>query len=439
LVYRIVSPVILAVFALVSCNVFVPPRHEYVETPLRGDVRFVFLDEDFNRIDEDLGILALVIEGNCQADGVWIIADLPYNRRGNGMVTHVISEQDGLFVSVFFDTLRDFPRKMAVTAEGEDIIGEFGRLCLTAMAFSIILRDGYEQDAIENIALDRSNIPLHLCSHEFTQMQNLRLRNIMTTLAIWESMADQIDDEFEARITRRLRSDFRSALAAAATAAAISVVAAFPPVAVELELAAALPQPPVRPGGGHARPEANPDRRPKAMITTEDGREIINNGEPRYLSHGESAVFYIEIIYIADFSIEGIIDVANAFLRFNPGTPGAPDAGIILNGNPFNAQFFDTALEAAGADLGNVFRLTITRNDRTGSMDGGKVHFVIEFRQWMIINGIGEGGFALCQCRRFFQEAGPDQQGGNLFIFNFTALQPQAGNGNGNGSGSAGG
>jgi len=431
LIYRIVSPVILAVFTFVSCNVFNMPG----EPPLSGDVRFVFLDEYFNRVDEDQGILALVIENNSQADGVWIIADLPYNHRDNDMVVHVISEQDDLFVSVFFDTLRDFPRKMVITMEEEEIIGEFSELCQTTMTFSIDLRDEYEQDTIRNIVLDRSNIPPHLCSPEFTQLENLRLRHIMTTLAIWESMADQIDgDEPEARFWRRLRRALVTVLTLVAVAVVIVVVIAFPPAAPVLSAVIDLLIP-NRDGGNHARPEPNPDRRPKAEITT-GGNEVENveNNEypPRSLALGESAIFYIAITQLGEFSLECVVDMGDALLRFNPGTGLIPDIG-----NPFNAQFFNTSLESV-TERPNTFRLTVTRNNDLGFIGDGRIQFVIRFQTWMIINENGEGGYLLCGCGSYIESVTDEDvyyQGGHLFIFNFTSHLPQDGNGYGDAGG----
>jgi hypothetical protein len=172
--------------------------------------------------------------------------------------------------------------------------------------------------------------------------------------------------------------------------------AASPSVAVDL----ARPQPPAPlPPSGDL---------PNVTITQGDGTAVTNNHAYFYLLFGQSVTFNI--------NAESIIDI---FL-FDPTT-----SEIVHPNALSNALFF--TYQKQNSEDGSI-NLTITRS-RLGSVDYGKIQFLIWFNQDVEINSVSNSGYIWVGHNHatWRGELRQHNEQGNLFVLNFTVLPPVQG------------
>jgi len=153
-----------------------------------------------------------------------------------------------------------------------------------------------------------------------------------------------------------------------------------------------------------------------AVEVTQNGEGATNNDVPRYIARGESLDFYIEISTC----------YRNPVLRPTPLIFATdPDTGEMITGAIFsNALFFDTQAVLDG----NVWRVTVTRNDLYGFIQDGRVQFVVWFDRRTLING-EPGGYTWYYTRQAVIPAPVLSFSvhfqGHLFLINLTVAEPQ--------------
>jgi hypothetical protein len=336
-----------------------------------------------------------------------------------------------------------------MTVNGENISGIFSNYNPGTQTYSVTFTDDYgDEEIFENLVLNRNVFSLHQYYAGLSDTQNARLQNIITTLALWNSMAFQIEEDFEVGIVpanffRRLRNNLRTVLVVVAVVAFAAVVILAPPASIVLagpvltisslttpqliaagigfaaSAAAMLYDMPTGGGSGdHGTPGPGNNRRPSIRITKAGtDRTVTNNGALHYLAAptdtapGESMAFDIRFTDLAGRQVQDIIG-DNFVLAYDP----LRDAFLPLNGNPFNMQFFDLDLDAADGTI----RFAVTRYSR-GYVPDGRVQFVLFFRQDVSINGNNRGYVYAADSSTI--EANATR--GHLFIFNFTVILPQ--------------
>jgi hypothetical protein len=456
-VYKITAPVILLVFTITSCTPFVMPGPDRVVTVSvptvtigKGDIQFVFLDEYDQPTTTDIGRMAMVIENNDAAQGVLVVAEIYGNNLDNDMVVRVINRNNNSIVSVFYRSRMFFPHSIFMTVDGENISGTFSNYNPGTQTYSVTFTDDYDDKEIfENLVLNRNVFTLHQNYDGLSDTQNARLQNIITTLALWNSLAFQIEEDFEvvgivpANIFRSIRNNLRTVFVVVAVVAFAAVIILAPPATVTVSGSAltvststttqliaagndavdgAAMIPYGMPAGwgtnGHSAPDKNDGTRPSIQITKAGtDRTVANNGAPHYLAlptstaPGGSVAFDIRIADPAGQQTQDIImggGISEFVLFYDPFYDRFISPGMI------NSHFFVLALEGSASD--NTLRLTITRNSSTGPNHDGRIQFVLFFRQAVSINGNNRGYVV----NNNIIEANAEI--GNLFIFNFTAL-----------------
>ncbi|MCL2411707.1 MAG: hypothetical protein FWC97_08700 [Treponema sp.] len=410
----------------------------------RGDIRFVYLDENYQPTTNDIGKMAMFIDNNKLAEGVVVIAELPGNYIDNEMVVRVINRQNNSVVSFFYFADQLFPHRMVLTIDGEEAIGNFSVYNPLTETYSITFsNEEGETEVFDNLVLNKNVFSLHENNDELSETQNVRLRNIVTTLALWNSLAFQVDDDFEVD-PRNLRRNLRRLVVGTLTVVAVVAVAAAVIISAPVSVAVAgltltislatqtsailaavavvatagaifanfaIPDS----EGSHGAPPPAPDRRPRIEITL-DGERIGNNSALHYIDRGESLTFNISIIDRGEFEYEQIIDIDNLFLAFCPRLNQ-----YIVNSFP-NASFFDFNIEG---DIHDVVQFTITRNALPGYMGDGRVQYVIWFRQNVIINDVSTGIYFIPIIPYERPAPPPPQWLRHIFVLNFTVIDPQ--------------
>jgi hypothetical protein len=103
LIYRIVAPIILAIFTFISCTVSETPytRPSIWDVPAHGDVRFVLLDANYEVTETDVGIMAMFVENNEYAENVMLIAEICDNDAANDIIVRVINKENESLTSFF--------------------------------------------------------------------------------------------------------------------------------------------------------------------------------------------------------------------------------------------------------------------------------------------------------------------------------------------------
>jgi len=472
LIYKIISPIILVVFTITSCNFFAVPEPPLLEPSIplpddqsgissvpigKGDIQIVYLDEDYQPTTNDIGKMALYVENNELTRDVMVVSEIHDNKTINDVVVRIINRQNNSLVSMFYHSYNKFPYKIAMSMDGQDITGRFSTYNQENETYSVEFSNGDgDTELFEDLILNKNVFSLHKDSDELTITQNIRLRNIITTLALWNSLAFQIDGDFtvNARGLFNWKALIVAVLVVVAVVAVVAVVVLAPPAAVAIAGAvitaavvtttqvvaagiaiaagaAALlaeilipddfgseaqktPKPPdppklPEPPGPPEPPPTLPPLPEYAMIEiTLDGGERIENNQmpPYYLEQGKSKTFNFKIAYLPpETGVGDVIYLSSDFLyAFDPNTKTR------INFSDPNARYFDVNY----VTINNIVQITVSRNIRNGIDEDGRVQFIIPFRQSVIINDVSTGV-------NFREE--PDGQETfrkDVFIFNFT-------------------
>jgi formylglycine-generating enzyme required for sulfatase activity len=198
LIYRVVAPIILAIFTYTSCAVSetLDRGPSIFDISAVGDVRVVFLNKSYEVTDTDEGIMAMVVENNDYAKNVLIIAEIHDNDKANDVVVRVKNTENHSLTSFFYKSGINFPDRMFMSADGENIEGRFGFYDSSTEKYSVTFLDNNtgESETIRDITLNKNIFSLqHEESASRTETQNLRIQAIYTTLAVWVSLAKKLD------------------------------------------------------------------------------------------------------------------------------------------------------------------------------------------------------------------------------------------------------
>jgi len=202
LLYKIAAPILLAIFTYTSCHVPEPPYTESTiyDLPVGlGDVGVVFLNENYEVTDTDVGVMAMVVENNPYTENVVVIAELRDNNITNDIVVRVHNTENSSLTSFFYASGKSFPDRMVIRMEGGDITGRFGYYSSSAEQYSMTFFDNAgESETLRDVTLNKGIFSLrHEGSVSWTETQDIRLRAIYTTLGVWASLAvylDRMDD-----------------------------------------------------------------------------------------------------------------------------------------------------------------------------------------------------------------------------------------------------
>ena len=428
---RLIALAVLAAFVIASCGSPVSPSGPEPKPP-PPSLGFVFLDENYSATINDTGRIGMFVENSKDAEGVLIVAEIQSNHIDNDMIVRIIDGAEGTIVSMIYSARAAFPRSIAVTAEegGEEVLitGEFTANDLVAGTFSVSFHDGEETEVMENIALNLDILNAREKSSEFSSTLNARLGGIMTSLAIWDSLAREL--QFDGLARGKFTDGLRKALSgvfrvvAKITAFVAVVVEPYKPALASaltmVSKAANLIADLIYPEGktphkpGHENPAEN-DLRPEIEIRL-NGDKLINNDDSVLYYPTDPITFNIEIVDYGSLNGQAIsqdiiILSENFYLAVDPDT-----GKIIPDGEVSNASFLRCkySLPYEGASDFTVYR------HREGSADKGGVKFVIQFGVNVIINGVDESGYVFSDGALSPSKA-PQ---GNLFVLNFTALHP---------------
>jgi len=463
LFYRIISPFLLIIFTITSCNYFSMPQPNEITVPIgKGDVKFVFLDNDYKQTDTDVGKMAMYVENNELTSNVLVLAEIANNNIDNTVVVKIINRENDSFTSFFYNSGFNFPHKMVISMDGEEVEGRFSFYDYFNESYSVQFEN--EEGDIEyykDFILNKNVFSAYEDDDELTRTQNVRMRNIITTLSLWNSLAFQIDNDFDvgARNSSRTKlvNFLKGLFIAVAIVAVVVALIIAPPAAVSVVgavITVASPTAAVIAAtvvAGAAIIGAtiidslipddfnNPSHRPQSEASrpqikvTLDGNQVVNlNHAPFQLQRKQS----IEV----DFSI---IDLGNAVINnseqeYKPSDTFPYDPTDIINtvdieklikyfdpidnvfidNNILNANYFD--VDAIFININRpTLRLTVTRKDVGGNWrDDGLVQFIILFKQPVIIND-GQENIDFVET---------DQLGNNIkgkiFVLNFTSVVP---------------
>jgi hypothetical protein len=400
--------------------------------------------------------MAMFVENYADAEGVLIMAEMPGNHPDNGVIVRVINSNNNSLVSMIFPHGSSVPNRVAITLagngyeEGMEITGDFTFYNYETGEFSVTFDSEGETETLSNLFVNRDILDAHEDFTGLTRTQNVRLRSIFTTMAIWDSLAYELEgeeDEISARIIRRVLRGIRQAFTAvAAVATFVAIVAApiFPAISVVALVVAetaawvlSMMEPTtfyiqaIRNGENHCSEQAeNPDRRP-AISIIEVGQVDYppNNGPERRLAHNESVTFEIRITDPGIFNAAGIINPEPSYLQYQFLNWFDPvEGGLLRFHNIHNAYrfSFDTS------PLNGALRLTITRGgEPTSHRLDGRVRFVIRFATDVIINGVSDEGYTWEGVKQRYQLQPLFVLGshitdtrGYLFLVNFSSLLP---------------
>jgi len=454
---------ILAALVLAGCDIFSMPESEQPPSPfIRGEIGFVYLNLNVrNRLSpNDTGRMAMLFERihkgpspSLSLRPVTIVADLPGNNPANDVTVDVINnwrpwEVGGISFKLHYAVDSYFPQAVTIIigsigrnppfVSPSPITGTFSTFNHEGQTYSVTFSSATGANvSFNDLILNRRVFELHEEeSQGLTNTQNIRLNRIMTTLAIWSSLQQQIaetDEEDASSVQNMVARALSNASFTAAVALAIpsdpeaiitpdAVIAPAPQIIPRLHAADGaisplarsstqatflLPPPP--------RPPASAGLLPKVTVTL-DSKPVENNRDaPFRPGMGESLNFQIAVTNSHGLDYRNIIDAEYLFFLFDP---ISEDLGGMLHPLFLNAPFFD--FEVHPFSYG-IINLTISRVVYGQHRADGIVQVVIRFPQFVKINGNangyiwdGEGPWD----REALTEA---TEGGYLFILNFSS------------------
>jgi hypothetical protein len=201
-VFKILSPAILLVFIFAGCtSPFFSSRlpansetvAEIIVVPLGlGDIKVHYLDSSYQPTTTDIGITVLVVENNEMASGVLVLAEVAENNVENGSVVRVVNTNNESLVSMFYYEGQKFPHKMVITKDDITVQAQFTQYNMTNQNFSLTLEYEGESGTIDDIGMNINVLTLYHFQDELTESQNVRIQNIVISLAIWDCIALQI-------------------------------------------------------------------------------------------------------------------------------------------------------------------------------------------------------------------------------------------------------
>jgi len=411
------------------------PEQSTKSVPIgKGDIRYVYLDENYSPTTNDIGRMAMYVENNELTKDILVVSEIRDNNIDNEIAVSVINRQNKSLTSFFYRNGQYFPYKVIINIDGEEITGNFSLYNMLKETYSVNFE--YEDggsDSFTNFILNKNVFSLHKDNTALTDTQNVRIRHIITTLGLWESLALQMDENFEigSRAIKWLKA-LCAVFAVVAVVALAVVVIVSAPAAITvagLTLTVSITSTPAAVAAGVAvaagagsvitgilsekdlpSPPPNPVARPMISIKL-NNTDLENNKTLYYIKNiGESLTFDLKLTYY-DYgqykSSDEIIDMKNLICWFDPEEKkyGEKDTN--------NAKFFN--IDTVG-DINNTLHITVTRNSRPGYIDEGRVQLVLKFRVPVIFNGRDNG------IDFWSDQNEPVKNCINIFVINLTVL-----------------
>ena len=455
---------IFVVFVLTGCDLFsMPMPMPDPEQPPgfpRGEIAFAYLNAA-NRLayNDTAGRMAMIVANlhitpSLSSPSVLIVAAIPGNNPANGVTVDVKTDflpwisRTSSFQMHYADG-KAFPHTITIIFGRETpsvgfatFTGTFSTFNYLTQTYSVTFSSCTgAKVSFSNLILNSQVFELHEEEYQgLTNTQNIRLNRIMTTLAIWSSLQQQIAANHEEdansvqnMVVRALsNASFTAAVALAIPSApdAIitpdAVITTAPQIIHRLHAADGeisqlarssinasflLPPPP-------PRPPAPSGPLPEITVTLDDTPVENNSAYPFRPGMEESLTFQIAVANPQGLDYRNIIDEEYLFFLFDP---ISEELGGMLNPRFANAPFFDFEVHPF-AD--GIINLTIERVVDGFHRADGIVQIVIRFAQFVRINGNasgyvwdGEGPWD----REALTEA---TEGGYLFILNFSSRLP---------------
>jgi hypothetical protein len=406
-----------------------------------GDIKVHYLDSNYQPAAADTGITVLAVENNEMAKGVLVLAEVPDNDVKNGSVVRVINSNNGSLVSLFYYEGQKFPHKMLITRDGKTVQAQFSQYSMTNQNFSLSLEYEGEYSTIDDIGMNIDVLTLYTFQDELSESQNVRMQNIVISLAIWDCIALQIPGSDFTVTARSLTSFLKGLLvtvfavvavvafvAAVIIAGPAAITMAGPMITIALESTAAtvaagigfvsavtavvistLPVEDISSQGTSAAID------PKPQVTVKRGGTAVPNGNwdsPYYLVPGdppenpppESSMTFDLQFFVPDASSIASPEVG----KFDP--------RLELYGDPAGSNNYFFSIEQDVDD--NTFKITVKREKALGHIEDGRMRVIIKFNQDFVIND-SYGGV-------MFQDAGETEPRNrkDIFILDFTVLEP---------------
>jgi hypothetical protein len=208
-IFKVVALIVLVAFIVVSCSSPViddgSPIDSTPTVPIgKGTPCFVYLNADYEQVEEDSGRTMLFIEDNEAAEGVAVIAEVPDNNLDKGSIVRVVNNNNNSVVSFFFHKNQIFPYQMVMQSQEGIVTGNFSLYDPTAEQYSVLFEKEGKSEKCElkglNLNKDIFNVYVH--DDGLNASQNLRLKNTVTALAVRDSIALQIpEDDFTVKGT----------------------------------------------------------------------------------------------------------------------------------------------------------------------------------------------------------------------------------------------
>jgi uncharacterized membrane protein len=452
-IFRLIAAVVLVIFTFTSC---IEPSVSYnysknkkrksnntadiASVPVgKGDIRIVFLDGDYQPAAKDTGRLAMYVENNELAEEVLVLGEIRNNNIYNDIVVRVINKENDSLVSFFYHANERFPYKIAISAEDEEIAGNFSLYDELTETYSLeFFSEEGERELFDNLVLNKNVFDLYKDDSNLTETQNARLRNIITSLAIWNSLAFQLDDEFTvnargifSNFFNKLKKVIKIVIAVVAVVAFVAVCIICPPatvtiagiggISLTMTGAAAIATAAVvgvgliinhfipssdelkdkTKSGDQITPPPPPGEPPMVEITV-DGKKVDNKQEPPYyLAKDKSITFDLTFTLFSDAIIRDVIydeDLKEFIYPYEPGygrvVYGDRNSGLFNELDVRDPKNYLPEISPLNQISSNSYQCTIkfkrTESGHVG--DGNRLQFIIPFKKTVIINDDSKKG-----------------------------------------------
>ncbi|GMO26817.1 MAG: hypothetical protein Pg6A_14230 [Termitinemataceae bacterium] len=194
---RVIGAVILVVFSwsTLSCgyqadNPEIKQKTEIIPVPGEGTPRYLYIDEQGNVSETDVGLTGFFIEDNKNAEGVVIVSDT----RGTAEnVVSVYNPQNQSTVFIYYKKNKDFPYRMKIESATEKYLAWLSQYREDEQHYDITFQHEGVFDTESDIVLNSAFLSLYQNAPDLNSDQNLRLKLIHNSLAIWGSLAATFD------------------------------------------------------------------------------------------------------------------------------------------------------------------------------------------------------------------------------------------------------
>jgi hypothetical protein len=393
-----------------------------------------------------------------------VISEIPGKSLDKENAVRVINSNNNSMVSFFYRTGEECPYRMVLTQDDVMVTGGFSAFNYTTQTYSASFQFDEANGVLQDLTLNKNLFNVHEFNDEWDTSQNVRIKNIYTTLGVWMSLAMQLpetefdisargwwDDAWNGFVDTMQRYVAPVLLGVAVIAAVVATVVA-PPLGfvilggilsvgtittiftvativattayVAAKIINSLPKKPSE--GPHINdPEVGPAVVPQVTIKYTFGED-----EMQVLPNNNTPAFYFDLEEELEFEIE-VIDPSRCLTSAPIFKAYDPDGLIFLGDNgeegynkqwDGNGQFFT----AAASEIVNGKSTGTIRKIQVGYSGHKKLQFVLVFvskigadevQVDVVINGRWEG---------ITFQASPDEEPEtmkSLFIFNI-ALEP---------------